>query len=76
MLGFYRRQIVAGRDDATVENDEIVLSGIKHYVLTTGADAIAGEGDKKIDRDMAGDASFHKSGTKLLPLTGRLAISL
>src|SRR5438445_2912889 len=62
VLGFDRRQIVAGRDDATVENDEIVLAGTKHYVLATSANAIAGEGDKKIDRDMAGDASFHKSG--------------
>src|SRR5438132_11443455 len=76
VLGFDRRQIVAGRDDATVENDEIVLAGIKHYVLATSADAIAGERYKKIDRGMAGDASFHKSGTKLLPLRGAVAISL
>src|SRR4029077_19333841 len=62
VLGFDRRQIVAGRDDATVENDEIVFAGIKHYVLATSANAIAGEGDKKIDRDMVGDASFHKVG--------------
>jgi len=60
VLGFDRRQIVAGRDDATVENDEIVCAGTKHYVLATSANAVAGQGDKKIDRDMAGDASFHK----------------
>ena len=60
VLGFDRRQIVAGRDDATVENDEIVLAGTKHYVLATSANAVAGESDKEIDRDMAGDASFHK----------------
>ena len=72
MLGFDRRQIVSGRDDATVENDEIVLAGIKCYVLATSANAIGGEGDKKIDRDMAGDAGFHKCGTKLLPFSGRL----
>ena len=76
MLGFDRRQIVAGRDDATVEDDEFVLAGIKHYVLATSANAIPGEGDKKIDCDMVGDASFHKSGTKLLPLSGRLLFSL
>src|SRR5438445_3483373 len=68
VLGFDRRQIVASRDHATVEDEKIVLSRIKHYALATSADSIAGESDKKIDCHMAGDASFHGSGTKLLPL--------
>ena len=70
VLGFDRRQIVASRDDATVEDEEIVRTRIKHYILATSANAVAGEGDKKINCHMAGDASFHGSGTKLLPLRG------
>ena len=76
VLGFDRGQIVAGRDDATVENDQIVLAGIKRYVLAASANAVAGKGDKKIDRDMAGDASFNKGGTKLLSSKGAVAFKL
>jgi len=70
VLGFDRCEIVASRDDAIVDHDEIVLTLIKHYILATSANAIAGEGDKKINCHMAADASFHGSGTKLLPLRG------
>src|SRR5438034_11685579 len=75
VLGFDRRQIVASRDDATVEDEEIVLTRIKHYILATSANAVAGQGNKKINCHMVGDASFHENGTKLLPLRGRLVLT-
>ena len=70
VLGFDRCQVVASRDDAIVEDEEIVLTRIKYYILATSANAVADEGDKNINCHMASDASFHGSGTKLLPLRG------
>ena len=75
VLGFDRGQIVASRDDAIVEDEEIVLTLIKHYVLATSADAVPGEGNKKINCHMAGEASFHESGDETAAFEGRLVLT-
>src|SRR5207249_4576448 len=75
VLGFDCCQIVASRDDTTVEDEEIVLTRIKRHILATSTNAIAAEGDKKINCHMAGDARFHGSGTTLLPLRGQLVLT-
>src|SRR6266699_6572206 len=48
VLGFDCCQIVSSRDDATVEDEEIVLTRIKHHILAPSTNAIAEDGATNI----------------------------
>ena len=62
MLSFDSGQIVARGNDTAVKDHQVILAGIKDYVLATGADTITGEGNQNINCHMAGDASLHGMG--------------
>jgi hypothetical protein len=62
MLGLDGGEVIAGRDDAAIEDKEVVLGRIEDHVLATGADAITSERDQNVDCYVAGDASFHGMG--------------
>jgi hypothetical protein len=62
VLSFDGCQVVACGNDTAIEDQEVILAGIKYYVLATGADSITDDGDQNIDCHMAGDASFHGMG--------------
>jgi hypothetical protein len=42
VLSFDGCEVVTCGNDTAVKDQEVILTGIKHYVLTTGTDAITG----------------------------------
>jgi hypothetical protein len=60
MLRFHDREIVAGRDDAAVENDKVIFSGSQNHslLLTPGesANQRSGAGNRA---DLAKEVIFH-----------------
>ncbi len=71
VLGFDRREVIARRNDAAIQDEEVILAAIEHYVLATGADAVAGERNQNVDCQMSGDASFHELGRNCCLVWGR-----
>ena len=59
MLRLYRGEIIAGRNDATVEHDQVILSRTDQHGLAAGANAVSGGGDYQANRNVTEQADFH-----------------
>src|SRR5437016_577882 len=64
VLRFNNRQIIAGRNDATVQNDQVGVPGRENDgLLRAATEGDAGEQDGGVIRNFTEDAIIHGSGS-------------
>jgi len=76
VLRLDRREIVASRDNAPIQNQEIVFTRVEDHVLAAGTNTVSREGNEEIDCQMARDASSHEVGRNCCLKRGRGGFNL